>query len=829
MAVLTEKELLTEISESGHDFENIVIGTYSVEPEFFEEVILPVIEKKDPKNIVLLVDQKYYNETFQKARKAGTNYLIEPIRANGRFHPKFLLMTSAETAKLFIGSGNFTQNGCMRSGEVYSLIDYDLSFDHPEMISVYKDLKKFLVSLNNHNLVTSNKHKERILEAFELPWINKETVYPSSKIWLLYNTNKSILQQVKEIMKNEQISKITIASPFFEIKGIVLRHLTENFCPNLELFIQPDRVENFPVETIKVLIDEGKEIRVKKLVFTNEPKRYLHAKILIFQTKNGSYCLTGSANATRAGLLSEIKTGNVELNLLRYENKSDYFDYLINNTSLSDKTIKIDQLKPNIRKDDDEGGTSPDIWLDDAHIEGNQLIINFHPSIKDRPLMTAIITRPGITKQVILTQKLSTQDENIFDLDEETKNFCSYSCYVKIKLHQELTSDIELESNNRWISTERLELTPRNRDVRIIEKTNGRIGLIRLMNQLKEAVDSPSMLLYYLQFIDFSWLEDTINKQRRRIMEKNLEESESPDESAEYELGEFSAEIFLEKLVYSHDKKLRKSLKELEGLEDYESRIKNIFDLFLFVNKIVIWFILNYKYDNELLLEIVDMMEDLVGTRGRYLYIKQEMGYFEHIYEKMGKTKFSEIFDKMNVDLHFAVLSKIIQHILLSNSQPEILEQIKAKMDDVVCFAHKMRLDRNIADLTKKEICKEILQEYQEYDEYNFFNLSENRIPNLIIDALENGQPKKECKFCNKETAFKIADDIHVCPSCAKDLIEKEKKKFVLMECRICSSRKWMDRKKRGKIPIKFCKACKMVIKSTPGTFYIPNLVDPIS
>jgi hypothetical protein len=103
-------------------------------------------------------------------------------------------------------------------------------------------------------------------------------------------------------------------------------------------------------------------------------------------------------------------------------------------------------------------------------------------------------------------------------------------------------------------------------------------------------------------------------------------------------------------------------------------------------------------------LDILDRMEALVGTRERYWYIKQEMGYFEHVHKHLEKNKFLQVYDKLNIHVHFAILSMIIQHIMEPNSQGDSFEKIKEKLDDVVLFSHKIRLNKDLEENLKRDV-----------------------------------------------------------------------------------------------------------------------------
>lgn len=818
---LSQKELLTELKEIGDEFENIVLGTYSLQPQFFEDVVLNILQQKDAKNVLVMVDGRHYIETFKSAKEAGVTYLIEPIIMNYDFHSKFILLTSEDSGKLFVQSCNVTENGFMRNGDVFSLVDSDLSYDYPETIFVFQELKEFFSSLSSKQLISCTHHQKKILNSLDYPWLENAKLPEKSQlpIRLLHSVNKPILHQLQDQLSDEEIEQIVIVSPFFDLKGKVLRYLTTNFSKNIQLYIQPDRVQNLPIKTIKALERKGNNISVYKLSFNDDVNRYLHAKILIFKTKYGSYCLTGSANATVAGLLSNSATGNIELSLLRYENKKSYFDYLIKNNSLSSKKIKISSLKSNPSKPI-TFESKTDFYITEARLESDNLILHFSPSIEDvYKYSTITITRTAYIEPVIITKKLVSKDKIIIPIKDELEQLYKQSAYVTIQLQKTQDRKEILQSNKRWISTQFLELTPRKRDIRLIEKTNGRNGLIRLMDQLKTASEIPSMFLYYLQYIDFDWLADTLNKTRRRIVQRTHQEDGLQDEFVSYERKIITAQDVLEKIVKRHDKKFKKLVTGINNVEDYDARIRNIFNLFLFLNKIIIWFILRLNCYIEDFDDIIRRMELLVGTREKFWYNKEGFGFFDMVKEIIGKKEFHKSYNALNVQLHFIVLSKILQS-LAKNSKLETSNGMKHRLNNLIYLSC---VEKN----KKKEIKKLFKTRFQyiiqEYEEYETFNLSEKEIVTQILSFHENTVSQGSCNNCGKRTSFQKKQDEFLCPKCARKVFKKSGKRYHLMRCVKCGYTKWLAHSKKGRL--EFCEKDSMYMKDCEATLYIPKIV----
>jgi len=62
-------ELLTDIKESSDEYEHAIFGTYSFDPAFFEGKLLPILQKQDATNILVLVNRSEYEQKFSEVHE----------------------------------------------------------------------------------------------------------------------------------------------------------------------------------------------------------------------------------------------------------------------------------------------------------------------------------------------------------------------------------------------------------------------------------------------------------------------------------------------------------------------------------------------------------------------------------------------------------------------------------------------------------------------------------------------------------------------------------------------------------------------------------------
>lgn len=719
---MTPIDILSDLRESNEDYENAVLATFSFSPIFFEGKILPILISKDISNIVLLADPIDYETTFKEAKQIGVFYLVEPISIRDSFHPKFLLLTSKETGKLVIGSANITQEGYTSNAEILTSIDFDKSNPSDEALSIFIGMKAFLKRLIQKGFVKSEKHTTKLLEAINLPWMIDQQLF-ADKIKLVHNLDTSIIEQLRRNIE-EEVQKVTISSFLFSTE--VIRYICDNFCKNVNICIQPKRVIGLLKPELEHIIKEtGADLTFTKVILKDGENRFLHAKIIVIQTPKGSYCLTGSANLTKAALLSTANSGNVEMCLLRFEPDRKYFDYLFNNNSISTERINLDDISP-VSTSAFSQIVKPDLELTEAKIENGNLILQFSPVDPCFKLARLTIKRAVAVESKILNTDLKEKDRICVSLIEDLKRYCQDSCYVVLELRRDQDDLKPLVSNKRWISTEIAELIPSNRDVETIRKSDGRFGLIKLLSQLDKATDSPEMFLYYISFIDFEWLYETVGRARKHIV-RTADSEIHEDQKFMLDRLRVTPNYVLERILGRHMKKFENLTSEIENTQDLPAKVEKIFNLFMFINKIILWFVLRKKCAIHELRYICGCTGTIDIFCGKYL---------DELREVLGNDGTNRLMDRLNALVHVAFLSKIIREI--QRNDP-IYEQKNAGPVGVFNEVYEKSLKnlcvtQNIRDEIVGKVTSGFATAKNEYDEFQTFKLE---MSDILSNALK--------------------------------------------------------------------------------------------
>jgi len=617
-----ELDILTELKDASEEYHQVLIGTFSFDPIFFEEKVLPVFRSRDAENILVLTDPSEYADKFSKMKLAGQEYYIDYCTSKHTFHPKFMLLSWSEGAKLVIGSLNLTKQAWFDSAELLANLDYDFSNPNKEAQYLFNEFRKFLIKIIENNLLKSSKHKAKLQEVIDnLSWSN--IPHDSKETHLIHNIERPILPQVTDIVSSNIVSA-KILAPFFNKEGSVIEHLIENGCKKIDIYLQPQKVTGFPKEKILKLIEDGKNIKIFSIKLKENDERFIHAKTLILHTKEGSYCLFGSANPTYSGMLSNCQNGNLELCLLRHNKKNKYFDDLFLSESFEISEIKPQEIADEERKELGDG-KSIKLRLIDAYLEKKSIFIQFEPKTKSKNAKLLLCRSEDEFQEIACKVN---ENEIVLQLTEDQLSFCnSRSTYVKIQLEQDTET---IESDLRWISTQALELTPRRMDVKKIQDSGGRFGLISLLNKLEKFSEDADWLFYFLQRVSLERLE-TMEYLRRKIKRRHFES----EEDIEYEKPpEINA---IEKLNKKFEKKqghIRYKADSFQFDKDSSKSFENLFTEFMALSKFIMWFVIrNQKFVAHLRF-IRNILEDWVILIKK-IKTENEFPFDKNIFEKL--------------------------------------------------------------------------------------------------------------------------------------------------------------------------------------------------
>jgi len=289
----------------------VLCTSYALSLSFFEAVVLNGLTSRTAPLCWLLIDVEGVRAALEEfgPQHAGRMYDIEPVSVDtGCFHPKIVLLANKDDAHVIVGSGNLTFSGWGRNLECFDHLHASFAAD------AFHDLSDFFRQLAGSPRARHSA-QQGCLQAAEILDRNAGIGSSNDAIRVLHNLQTPMITQIAGIASSlEGAQRVTIASPYYD--QIAVPELCKELgVSHVQLHAHPGgtvegQASNWPLQ-------QSDYVQPIQLNWLDEYRdRPLHAKLLEVVCKRGRLLVSGSANATRAALLSH---GNIEVCTVRIE------------------------------------------------------------------------------------------------------------------------------------------------------------------------------------------------------------------------------------------------------------------------------------------------------------------------------------------------------------------------------------------------------------------------------------------------------------------------------------------------------------------------------
>lgn len=580
---MTEEQLnLLDALKQKDEYSSAILGTYSFGGDFFESEVLPRLQSLGIRNTTVLTDTEEYKST-DDLKHAGNKYYLDHVRCPQTFHPKFVLLLGHRRGYCLVGSANLSAAGWQHNAELMTEFKYSDTDSDATTAAVFGQLVEFIDGITNESRVPSEKTQTAIEEAMrDAPWLEEASkANDDSTLALLDNLTDPLIDQVAKRIPQQDVEEIEVISPFFSGDDIQIIQSICQFNPDrLILNIQPNRVQGFDATAVIDTLPESTELTVQAITVGEDENRYLHGKLLMLRGTEGVWSLYGSPNLTTSALALPATAGNTELAVLRHETRADYLDYLFDD-SIIDRSI-IDPTSVSYESydtQDDEPSTET-LNLTAAHLETDGSLILNVDSLSPENITVHLLKPQSETALDISSMPVEGVKGKLEIQDERIPTFCDGATQVRLTVHME---GEDKRTDARWIARPSLEVTPRTSEVKQIEASNGRNGLIDLLNRL----EGIHAMYDFLDGFDFGRGNIRINDgggggggdsdglggggmKERPVTENN--------------------EVFKNKVEAFHAN-LESAIRELESEKTWQSQFAETIDLFVGGSKFTFWLV----------------------------------------------------------------------------------------------------------------------------------------------------------------------------------------------------------------------------------------------
>jgi hypothetical protein len=316
---MVEKKLYQEIQGGRNKFHSAVLTSFSFNFHHFENQVLRTLRQKWVSSIMILVDQRMLDNELGVAsgnlKYLSQSYSVSGIESRGAFHPKLNFLIGDDQLLLFFGSGNITAGGHGKNHELFTgfYADKENQIQLPLIIEAWNYLLVLANQIEGYsrdrlfrvlpktcsllgNQIQSKHEYYRLDEEFEVA--------------LLYNDHTTIFEQIARLIPPNEVTRITVVSPYFDEDGATLLNLIHLFNrAKVDIYL-PSKYglpPNKMAHHQKIDFYNWEETKRGKQSISSSEDYYrkLHSKIFHFKSGDYEYCIIGSANATLAGLGSD--------------------------------------------------------------------------------------------------------------------------------------------------------------------------------------------------------------------------------------------------------------------------------------------------------------------------------------------------------------------------------------------------------------------------------------------------------------------------------------------------------------------------------------------
>ena len=297
----------------GHRYELSVFSTYSVTFPFYEEVVLPHLLANGCHRNIVVADMGQCSASFAepttRPRRAGVDYYLLPVRQSSAFHPKICLLLGNGAGAAFVGSHNLTIQGFGLNAELTNVFEYRRQKDAP---FIFRNILEFLSdwTRNVSEILPApiSTMGLRLLQSLpEEPDAEQDTLFVGTS-----SRGPSLWTKIRELVP-ANVEKVTVVGPFFDDQLAFLKGLQSTFQPKkIQIGIEPDTVQISP--KARTILPNVQFRNCSGLLGAGG---YLHAKVVLLETKHQEILITGSANPSRPAWIATGSEANAEAVIVR--------------------------------------------------------------------------------------------------------------------------------------------------------------------------------------------------------------------------------------------------------------------------------------------------------------------------------------------------------------------------------------------------------------------------------------------------------------------------------------------------------------------------------
>lgn len=285
-------------------FHKTLLLTYSFDPVFFEQVVLPDLWAGRSSDIAVIGDREQVKSSIQLAAgqlwHLGKKYLLAGSAHAHSFHPKVILRIGETNGAIMLGSGNITSSGWGGNRELGCawMVGPGHDDNGAWILPFLDDVTTWCAN---------DLEREAVGRMKDVPWLALATSNPSSPASLLYSSGiKALAPTLATRWHGRQFDEVYICTGSTDEAGAFLRwaHFT---------FGLKHAVVAITLSSASFSLSQLADLPIELRLIPMTAARPLHAKFYFFNGQGGSAAVMGSPNCSAAAwLLPPSQGGNIE-------------------------------------------------------------------------------------------------------------------------------------------------------------------------------------------------------------------------------------------------------------------------------------------------------------------------------------------------------------------------------------------------------------------------------------------------------------------------------------------------------------------------------------
>lgn len=285
-------------------YHKALLLTYSFDPIFFEQVVLPDLWAGRSSDILVLGDQAQIEASTQVAVgqlwHLGRHYLLAGANHTGAFHPKVFLRLGPKDGIVMLGSGNVTSSGWGGNQELGTAWMVG-----PEHADKGGWLHPFLDSVSSW--CGGELEHDAVRRMKDVPWLSLTPAALVTESVVLHSRHAlSLAPALAQRWTGRRFDEVKILTGSTDESGAFLRWAHSTFgVEQATVALTPSSASFAP--------DKLADLPLKLRIVPALADRAMHAKFYWFEGPDGPAAVMGSANCSAAAwLLAPDQGGNIE-------------------------------------------------------------------------------------------------------------------------------------------------------------------------------------------------------------------------------------------------------------------------------------------------------------------------------------------------------------------------------------------------------------------------------------------------------------------------------------------------------------------------------------